>query len=67
MASSGIAPNDGLHAKDPWRTQAQQVPAPAGSHPSWATTSFGTPQSAGSTSSLQARLQTIRMDPLQGN
>eukprot|EP00959_Pyramimonas_sp_CCMP1952_P394986 8275606-Pyramimonas_sp.AAC.1 len=68
MASSGVAPNDMLCANDPWRAQKEQLPVPAGQPAlfapmSRATTSFGTPQSVESTNSLQARLQSIRMDP----
>eukprot|EP00959_Pyramimonas_sp_CCMP1952_P038778 811941-Pyramimonas_sp.AAC.1 len=68
VTSNGIAPNDGLHANDPWRAQAQPLLVPAGQPASFASTSrattqFGTPQSAGGTNSRQARLQSIRMDP----
>eukprot|EP00959_Pyramimonas_sp_CCMP1952_P100104 2093406-Pyramimonas_sp.AAC.1 len=64
----GVAPTEGLYARDPRRNQAQQVPTPAGQPAAFApmsraTTPFGTPQCAGSTSSLQARPQSIRMDP----
>eukprot|EP00959_Pyramimonas_sp_CCMP1952_P090908 1903138-Pyramimonas_sp.AAC.1 len=57
MISNEITLNDGLHANNPWRAQAQPLPAPAGQPASFvptsrATTPFGTPQSAGSTNSL---------------
>eukprot|EP00959_Pyramimonas_sp_CCMP1952_P127473 2666352-Pyramimonas_sp.AAC.1 len=29
MTPNGITPNDRLYANDPWRTQAQQLHAPA--------------------------------------
>eukprot|EP00959_Pyramimonas_sp_CCMP1952_P320983 6717532-Pyramimonas_sp.AAC.1 len=62
--SSGITPADMLCASDPWRAQVQQLQVPAGQPASFApmsraTTPFGTPQSAGSTNSLQARLHSI--------
>eukprot|EP00959_Pyramimonas_sp_CCMP1952_P351401 7362644-Pyramimonas_sp.AAC.1 len=68
MTSNGIAPADGLFANDPWRAQTQQLPAPARQPASFApasraTTPFGTPRSAGSTNRLQARLQSMWMDP----
>eukprot|EP00959_Pyramimonas_sp_CCMP1952_P387469 8120144-Pyramimonas_sp.AAC.1 len=52
MTSNGITLNDGLHANDPWRAQAQPLPVLAGQPASFApmsraTTPFGTPQSAG--------------------
>eukprot|EP00959_Pyramimonas_sp_CCMP1952_P181940 3804291-Pyramimonas_sp.AAC.1 len=68
MTSSGTTPNNGLCANDPWRAQTQQLPVPSGQPASFApmsraTTPFGAPQSAGTTNSLQARSQSIRMDP----
>eukprot|EP00959_Pyramimonas_sp_CCMP1952_P163560 3419561-Pyramimonas_sp.AAC.1 len=68
MTSSGITPADLLCASDPWRAQMQQLPVPAGQPASFApmsraTTPFGTPQSAGITNSVQARHQSIWMDP----
>eukprot|EP00959_Pyramimonas_sp_CCMP1952_P086777 1815074-Pyramimonas_sp.AAC.1 len=68
MTSNGITPNDGLYANDPWRAQTQQLLVPAGQPASFASmsraaTPFGAPQSAGSTNSPRARLQSIRMDP----
>eukprot|EP00959_Pyramimonas_sp_CCMP1952_P030944 648978-Pyramimonas_sp.AAC.1 len=64
IASSGITPTDTLYANDPWRAQVQQLPVPAGQPASFApmsraATPFGTPQSAGSTNSLQGRFQTF--------
>eukprot|EP00959_Pyramimonas_sp_CCMP1952_P396932 8316788-Pyramimonas_sp.AAC.1 len=49
MTSSGAAPNDGFYASDPWRNQAQQLPAPARQPAAFApmsrtTTQLGTPQ-----------------------
>eukprot|EP00959_Pyramimonas_sp_CCMP1952_P262753 5494165-Pyramimonas_sp.AAC.1 len=49
MTSSGITPTDTLCANDPWRSQVQQLPVPAGQPASFAplgraTTPFGTPQ-----------------------
>eukprot|EP00959_Pyramimonas_sp_CCMP1952_P232475 4858337-Pyramimonas_sp.AAC.1 len=49
MASNGITPNDGLYANDPWRAQAQPLPAPSGQFASFApmsraATQFGIPQ-----------------------
>eukprot|EP00959_Pyramimonas_sp_CCMP1952_P226544 4737077-Pyramimonas_sp.AAC.1 len=68
MISSGITPADTLCADDLWRAQMQQLPVPSGQPASFAPMSraaapFGTPQSAGSTNCLRARLQSIRMDP----
>eukprot|EP00959_Pyramimonas_sp_CCMP1952_P352705 7389790-Pyramimonas_sp.AAC.1 len=68
ITPSGITPTDTLYANDPWRSQVQQLPVPAGQPSSFApmgraTTPFGTPQSTLSTNSLQARLQSIRADP----
>eukprot|EP00959_Pyramimonas_sp_CCMP1952_P350195 7337000-Pyramimonas_sp.AAC.1 len=36
--SNGITAIDGLHANDPWRAQAQPLPAPAGQPASFAPT-----------------------------
>eukprot|EP00959_Pyramimonas_sp_CCMP1952_P157253 3288471-Pyramimonas_sp.AAC.1 len=68
MTSNGIAPNDGLCANGPWCAQTQQLPAPAGQPASLApvsraATPSGAPHIAGGANSLQARLQSIRMDP----
>eukprot|EP00959_Pyramimonas_sp_CCMP1952_P114418 2392429-Pyramimonas_sp.AAC.1 len=68
ITSSGAAPCDGLFASDPRRARARQLPIPAGKPAVFAPTSgpttlFGTPQSAGSLNSLQARFQSMRMDP----
>eukprot|EP00959_Pyramimonas_sp_CCMP1952_P406386 8517527-Pyramimonas_sp.AAC.1 len=70
MTSNGIAPNDGLYANDPWRAQAQPLPALAGQPASFAamrraTTLFGTPQSAESTNSQQARLQSMTVSSIR--
>eukprot|EP00959_Pyramimonas_sp_CCMP1952_P388974 8150009-Pyramimonas_sp.AAC.1 len=51
IAPSGITPTDSLCANGVPRATSR------------ATTPFGTPQSVGSNISLQARLQSIRMDP----
>eukprot|EP00959_Pyramimonas_sp_CCMP1952_P426810 8939074-Pyramimonas_sp.AAC.1 len=49
VTPSGVAPNDGLHANDPWRNQAQQMHITAGQPAAFApasrtTTPFGAPQ-----------------------
>eukprot|EP00959_Pyramimonas_sp_CCMP1952_P440337 9218998-Pyramimonas_sp.AAC.1 len=68
MTSSGITPNDILCADDPWRAQAQQLPVPAGQPASFApmsraTTPFWDSTECWGTNSLQARFQSVRMDP----
>eukprot|EP00959_Pyramimonas_sp_CCMP1952_P122105 2552474-Pyramimonas_sp.AAC.1 len=68
ITPSGTTSTDALCANDPWRAQVQQLPVPAGQPASFAlmsraTAPFGTPQSTGSTNSLQARFQSIRADP----
>eukprot|EP00959_Pyramimonas_sp_CCMP1952_P361643 7573930-Pyramimonas_sp.AAC.1 len=62
ITPSGITPTGTLYTNDPWRAQVQQLPVPAGQPALFApmrraATPSGTPQSAGSTNSLQARLQ----------
>eukprot|EP00959_Pyramimonas_sp_CCMP1952_P291342 6094381-Pyramimonas_sp.AAC.1 len=68
FALSGITSSDTLYVNVPWRAHVQQLPVPAGRPASFAfmsiaTTPCGTPQCAGSNNLLQARLQSIRMDP----
>eukprot|EP00959_Pyramimonas_sp_CCMP1952_P086523 1809829-Pyramimonas_sp.AAC.1 len=68
ITPSGITRSDTLCANDPWRAHVQPLPVPAGQPASFApmnraTTPFGIPQGAWSNNGLQARLQSIRMDP----